>query len=286
MLKIGAHMSTAFGFANVVVKSAEIGANAFQIFSHNPRSWKIKTFKDEEFNDFRNNMNEFSFDFENTLVHSGYLINLASFRDDSWEKSISAMIGEINIMLKLGIKYYNVHPGSHLGKGEDYAFDRIAKALDKVFEHFDNTDFMILLENVAQKGNNVGYKINHIGEIIKRSSYSSRIGLTYDTCHGFDSNYDITKKNGVIGLLDEIEEHIGIEKFKMIHLNDTKYPLGAKKDRHELIGLGHIGLKGFENFLSFDEITKRPLILETPGDDSVHANDIQTVLKIFSSLKK
>ncbi len=283
-LKIGAHMSTIAGFSDVVRRTLEIGGNAFQIFSHNPRSWRVRNYKESEFLDFRSAVNDGNLDFNDLLVHAGYLINLSSPKDEGWRKSISCAIEEIKIAASLGIKYYNVHPGSHLGKGIEYAFDRIAEALDIILSSVEDKDVFILLENVAKKGNNVGWTIEQIGEIIKRSSYGFKLGLTYDTCHGFDSNYDIRTKPGVERLLNDIDKYVGFDKFKMIHLNDSKYPLGAAKDRHELIGEGEIGIHGFENFLSFDEILKRPLILETPGDDSVHAKDIAKVKNILKKL--
>jgi deoxyribonuclease-4 len=286
MLKIGAHMSTSQGFGEVVKRTKHIGGNTFQIFSHNPRSWRVRGYDKSEFEGFKTAMKENNVNFSDVLVHAGYLINLSSFKDDMWEKSINLAIQEIIVTAKLGIKHYNVHPGSHLGKGEEYAFDRISKALDRILTETKDLGVTILLENVAKKGNNIGWNMKQLGKIISRASYKDCLGITYDTCHGFDSYYDISKKDGVEKLLNEIDTFIGLEKFKMIHLNDSKYPLGAAKDRHEFIGQGYIGIKGFENFLSFEEILKRPLILETPGDDSVHAKDIETVKSIVKSLTK
>ena len=284
MIKIGAHMSTSGGFYKAVRRTIDIGGNTFQIFSHNPRSWKVRNYDQDEFESFKLVMTESGIRFSDVLVHAGYLINLASYKEDMWEKSINLMIQEIKVTAKLGIKHYNVHPGSHLGKGEKYAFDRIAKALDTVLEETQHLEVTVLLENVAKKGNNIGFKIEQLGKIIELSSYKDLLGITYDTCHGFDSYYDITKEEGAERLLDEIDSFVGLKRFKMIHLNDSKYPLGAAKDRHEFIGQGKIGVKGFENFLSFKEISRLPLILETPGDDSEHEKDINAVKKIFSKI--
>nr|WP_240739277.1 deoxyribonuclease IV [Marinitoga lauensis] len=233
---------------------------------------------------FKEKMKEFNISFDDVLVHSGYLINLATPNDENWEKSINLMKEEIRITSLLGIKYFNVHPGSHLGEGDEFGYDRIAKALDIILEEVNNLGVNILLENVAKKGGNIGWKMEQLGEIIKRSNFSGKLGITYDTCHGFDSNYDIRDRDDVRRLLDEIDKYIGLEKFKMIHLNDSKFSLGAGKDRHEFIGKGEIGIKGFETFLSFDEIIKLPMHLETPGDDTEHAEDIKVIKRIFSNI--
>ncbi|GAB6188906.1 deoxyribonuclease IV [Marinitoga arctica] len=281
MFKIGAHMSTSKGFYKVPEATVNIEGNTFQIFSHSPRTWKIKIPKESDIIKFKEKMKEFNIDFEDVLVHSGYLINLATPNDENWGKSIKLMIDEIKVTSMLGIKHFNVHPGSHLGEGDEFGYDRIAKALDIILGELNDLDIIILLENVAKKGGNIGWKMEQLGEIIKRSSYPDKLGITYDTCHGFDSNYDIRDKDDVRRLLNEIDKYIGINKFKMIHLNDSKFPLGAGKDRHEFIGKGEIGIEGFKTFLSFDEIIKLPMHLETPGDDSEHAEDIKTVKRIL-----
>ncbi|AEX85678.1 endonuclease IV [Marinitoga sp. 1135] len=284
MVKIGAHMSTSKGFRKVPEDTINIGGNTFQIFSHSPRTWKVKQPDEKDVEKFKYEMIKNNIAFEDVLVHSGYLINLASHKDENWQKSINLMIEEIKVTAKLGIKYFNVHPGSHLGKGDEYGYDRIAKALDIIFNEVKDLDIYILLENVAKKGGNIGWKIEQLGEIINRTSFKDRIGMTYDTCHGFDSNYDIRNKDGVRALLDEIEKYLGLDKLKMIHLNDSKFPLGAGKDRHEFIGKGEIGIEGFKTFFSFEEILKIPMHLETPGDDQEHAEDIITVRKILENL--
>ncbi|PNR97032.1 deoxyribonuclease IV [Petrotoga sp. 9PWA.NaAc.5.4] len=284
MVKIGAHMKISKGFRVVPEASVNIGGNTFQIFTHSPRSWKIIKIDEKDINDFKNNMKKYNINFEDALVHSSYLINLASPKEDIWENSINTMIEEIKFTEKLGITHYNFHPGSHLGKGEEYGIKRIIEALNRVFKEIENTKVIVLLENVAQKGGNIGYSMQQLGEIIHNSGLENRLGITYDTCHGFDSNYDIREKSEVQRLLDDIEEYVGLEKLKMIHLNDSKYELGAGKDRHEFIGQGNIGIKGFETFLSFEEILKLPLLLETPGDDAEHAKDIEVIKEILKNL--
>jgi len=271
--KIGAHMPISKGFHKVPYETIEIGGNSFQIFNHSPRTWKSSLPSKEESERFKNSVKDCKIDFENAFVHSGYLINLASPKDDIWRKSIKLMIDEIKICEKLGLKYLNIHPGSHLGEGEEYGLKRIIMALNEVFKEVDGSNVIVLLENVSPKGGNIGYRFEHLKHVM--SHFSDRMRVTYDTCHGFDAGYDITTSSGMKRLIDEIEKTVKIENIKMIHLNDSKYPLGSAKDRHENIGKGFIGIEGFRNFLSFEEFKYIPLILETPGSNFEHAEDIR-----------
>ncbi len=269
------------GFPAVPKETVEIGGNAFQIFPHNARQWRARLPDRATANQFKRNMKKYSISYEAAFCHSGYLVNLASPKEDVWKRSIDLLEKEIRICAALGIRYLNIHPGSHLGEGEEKGIDLIAKGLDEVFRRTEGLDVMILLENVAPKGSAIGYKYEQMKKIIERTSFPERIGVTYDTCHGFDAGYDIRTPEGVRKLLEEIDEMVGLERLKMIHLNDSKHPLGAAKDRHESIGLGYIGREGFKNFLSFDEIRRVPWILETPGGNEEHAQDIKRVLEII-----
>ena len=282
-LRFGAHMPTAKGLHNVPKETREIGGNAFQIFNHSPRSWKVKELNETTLKKFKDSMAKYGIDSDSAFVHSGYLVNLASPKEDVWKKSIDLLIEEIRLTHKLGLKYLNVHPGSHLGMGEKYGIDKIINALNHVLEKTGDTQVMILLENVSPKGGNIGYRLEQLKEIMDAVS-SNRVGVTYDTCHGFDAGYDITSEDGVRMLLDKFEGLFGLEKLRMIHLNDSKYPAGTPKDRHENIGKGFIGREGFKVFLSFEEIRKIPLILETPGSNLEHAEDLEVLKQILGEL--
>ncbi|AIY86129.1 MULTISPECIES: deoxyribonuclease IV [unclassified Thermotoga] len=279
MIKIGAHMPISKGFDRVPQDTVNIGGNSFQIFPHNARSWSAKLPSDEAATKFKREMKKHGIDWENAFCHSGYLINLASPKDDIWQKSVELLKKEVEICRKLGIRYLNIHPGSHLGTGEEEGIDRIVRGLNEVLNNTEGV--VILLENVSQKGGNIGYKLEQLKKIRDLVDQKDRVAITYDTCHGFDSGYDITKKEGVEALLNEIESLFGLERLKMIHLNDSKYPLGAAKDRHERIGSGFIGEEGFAVFFSFKEIQEVPWILETPGGNEEHAEDIKKVFEII-----
>jgi len=272
---IGAHMSIAGGFHEVPLNSRKISANSFQIFPHSPRSWKNKIVEKSESSVFKENMIGSKIDFDKVLVHSSYLINLASPKEDVREKSINSLISQINIVDELGLNYINIHPGSFLNSTMKEGIERIASAIDIVFNN-SSENVEILLENVAKKGSNIGSNFSELRDIILKTSYKNRIGITYDTCHGFDSNYDITSEESVDRLLETIDKEVGLNKLKMIHLNDSKFPIGAGKDRHECFGEGNISKrnKGFRPFLANKVIKSIPLLLETPGDDKKHKEEI------------
>ncbi len=282
-LIIGAHMPIGGGFARVPRETIEIGGNTFQIFPHNPRQWYAKLPSEDDVVHFLRDVKKYNLNPEYFLCHSGYLINVASPRDDVWEKSVELLEIEMKICAKLGIKYLNIHPGSHLGEGEEIGIERIAKALNLVMEKEKSVH--IMLENVVMKGGNIGYNFFHMRRIIEQCKYHERIGLTFDTCHGYDAGYDVTKPEGIQKLLEEIDKEVGIERLKFVHLNDTKNTLGSNKDRHENIGNGNLGVEGLKVFLSNTVFSSLPLLLETPGDNPEHAEDIAKVKEIYDSIE-
>jgi deoxyribonuclease-4 len=283
VLILGAHMSTSKGYHKVPENSLKIGGTAFQIFPHSPSQWKARFPTPEEINRFKNSMKKAGFTNEEVLIHSGYLINLASPKIEVWEKSVKLLKEEIKTVTSYGLKYLNFHPGSHLGKGLSGGLDRLAKGLDKALNESESDDIVLLLENVSPKGGNIGSTFEELKRILGLVSFSEKFGITYDTCHGFDAGYDITSKSGMENLMDEIDKTVGLNKVKMIHLNDSKFPPGSAKDRHERIGEGYIGDSGFACFLSYEYFREKPLILETPGKDQEHKQDIS---RIKSILKK
>ncbi|ABR31249.1 endonuclease IV [Thermosipho melanesiensis] len=279
MIKIGAHMPISGGFKRVPKETHEIGGNAFQIFPHNPRQWKAKLPKDDDVEIFKKRVKEYNLTEDSMLCHSGYLINIASPKEEIWQKSLELLILEMNICKTLGIRYLNIHPGSHLNSGVEKGINQIVKALNIAMEKEKET--FILLENVTKKGGNIGSTLEELKMIIEMVKYPERIGITIDTCHAFDAGYDITNKEKLDKFLKMIDKLFSLEKLKFIHLNDSKNELGSNKDRHENIGKGKIGVKGLKTFLTNETIQKIPWILETPGDNEVHKNDIKEVFNIL-----
>jgi len=282
LILIGAHMPTTNGIDKVPQETVKIGGNAFQIFGHSPRTWRAQIPSQSKVESFKEQMMKHKISSSSAFCHSSYLMNLASPKDDIWGKSVQLLITEMKICLSLGIRFLNIHPGSHLNSGETQGISRIVRAIDLALEKVP--EVVLLLENVSPKGASIGYKFSQIKNIVDSVSEPRRTGITYDTCHGFDAGYDITSVGGVRKLLDEIEDNVGLEKLKMIHLNDSKAPLGKALDRHENIGRGFIGDRGFSVFLSFEEIQKIPWILETPGSNEEHAHDIRHVKEILGMM--
>ncbi|RLL87656.1 deoxyribonuclease IV [Mesotoga sp. BH458_6_3_2_1] len=282
MIRLGAHMSTSKGFDKVPKDTVAIGGNTFQIFPHSPRMWRASLPKEEMASSFIDEMKEKSLDPFDCMVHSGYLVNIASPNEEVWEKSVNLLSLEMKITAALGLKYLNFHPGSHLGDGLQEGVERILKGLEMVLGENQENDVILLLENVAAKGNHIGSSFDELEMIIEGSAQPERIGITYDTCHGFDSGFEIRTNEGVLKLIDEIDSKVGYEKLMMIHLNDSKFPLGAAKDRHEMIGKGYIGKEdGFRVFLSNERIQEKPWLLETPGDDADHALEIKYIRELL-----
>ncbi len=270
------------GFEEVPRITTEAGGNAFQIFPHSPRTWSAKIPPKQVADAFKMEMKKFGISFDDAFCHTGFLMNLASPQKDVWEKSVQLFILEGKICEALGLKYLNVHPGSHTGAGMEIGIDNIARALDLFLQKIE--DVYVLLENTSPKGGNIGYNFRQMRAILEKVSKPSRVFLTYDTCHGFDAGYDITNKDGVKRLLNEIEQEVGFWRVKMIHLNDSKAPLGKPLDRHENIGKGTIGIEGFKCFLSFEEIRKISLILETPQEEDMYRKEIALVKSLLGEM--
>ena len=242
--------------------------------------WKV-SLNERESEKFKKEMDNYKLDRTKVLIHASYLINLASPKEDVWKKSKKLLKSELEIAHELNLGYVNVHPGSRLDTSLKSALERAGRAIYEVLKDSPK-DVTLLLENVSPKGGNIGYNFQQLKTIADISGCD--IKFTYDTCHGFDDGYDIRTQDGMKELLNEIGDTIGMDKLVMCHLNDSKYPVGFHKDRHERIGEGYIGKDGFANFLSYNEIRSMPMILETPGGDLEHAEDILVVKEILSLL--
>jgi len=205
-----------------------------------------------------------------------YLPNLASPKDEVYEKSVESLIMELNRCLKLRIPYLVTHLGSHLGAGIDVGFERIINAINKGLSEV-NGDVMLLLENTAGTKNSMGGSFEDIRYIIDRIDEPERVGVCFDTCHGFAAGYDLRTREAVESTIRKLDEIIGFERLKLVHLNDSKGGLNSRIDRHEHIGMGMIGEEGFRNILQ-SRLGKLPLILETPVDK--RRSDIENLNKV------
>lgn len=267
-MKIGCHVSIAGGIDNSVVRAGELGCNTMQIFSKNASTWREKILKEDEVENFRENLKNSNIN--SVFIHTSYLINLASPSDELYLKSINAFIEEMKRAdLLLDDPYLIIHPGAHTGAGEEYGIQRIIRALNIILEKSTdlNLKTMILLEDTAGTGTHLGYTFYQLKRMIEGAKDRKKIGICFDTCHAFTAGYNLSHQEGIEKTLEELEKYIGLDKLKVIHLNDSKFPLGSRKDRHMHIGKGYIGLEGFRVLVNHQYLKNLPFILETPKND-------------------
>jgi len=273
-MKIGFHMSIYGSIDKAVDRALEIGCNTLQIFTRNPRGWFARPLKDDEIKSFITKVK--GNDIKPVFSHMPYLSNLASPKNDVYAKSIDALITEMNRCERLNIPYLVTHLGSHLGYGVKVGLERIVKAIDIAFS-VAGERVMLLLENTAGTKNSIGGSFNDLQYIIEQTSYPDRIGICFDTCHAFAAGYDLRTEEAIEETIRKIDEKIGFNKLKLVHLNDSRGDLNSHIDRHEHIGLGKIGENGFRNILR-SAFASLPLILETPKD--YRRSDLENLMKV------
>ena len=274
-MQIGCHVSISGSIDKAVDNAVERKCSAFQIFTRNPRGWNVKNLTKENINDFKSKLKESKIDRFATCAHMPYLPNLASPKDDGFEKSVNTLVNEVERCAELGIPYLVTHLGSHLGTGEENGIKRLVKALKKAGE--TKNDVMILLENTAGQKNSVGSDFKQLGEIFNQLTPAKKFGICFDSCHAFVAGYDLRTKDKVKKVFDDFDKHVGIKNLKILHLNDAKGDVGCNLDRHYHLGLGKIGEKGIASIVKFANKQKIPIILETPIDDE--RDDFENIKK-------
>ena len=274
MLNIGCHLSSSNGLLSMSYISYSIGGNTFQFFLRNPKSGKSIQISDEDIKLFLefSKKNKFS----KIVAHSPYTINLCSSKSNVREFSRKMLKSDIEKMERIPENIYNLHPGSHTGLGISKGIEFISEALSDILSNKCKTT-TIVLETMSGKGTEVGSTFDELSSIIKNSNSSSNLGVCFDTCHMFDAGFDFDK---IDLILEEFDKKIGIDKLKLIHLNDSKNPIGSKKDRHECIGKGFIGMDVFKKIMNHEYLKNLPFILETPNDLIGYAEEIFTLKKM------
>ena len=272
MKRIGAHVSASGGVFNAPLNAAKIGADAFAMFVKNQRRWDAPPLSAEDTIAFKDALKQSGIRAEHVLVHDSYLINLGHPREAEREKSLNAFIDEIRRCEALGLRLLNFHPGSHLNEiSAQVCLDNIAGSLN--FAIANTTGIKLVLENTAGQGSNLGYDFAQLAYVIGKISNKDRIGVCIDTCHAFAAGYDLRSQQAYERTMSEFDRAIGYKFLSGMHLNDTKNELGVRKDRHESLGRGFLGLAAFENIMNDPNIDEIPLILETI-DDSLWAEEI------------
>ncbi|HEC56423.1 MAG TPA: deoxyribonuclease IV [Candidatus Syntrophoarchaeum butanivorans] len=275
MVKVGFHVSIAGSVDKAVDRAVAGGCDTFQIFSRNPRGWRIKELTPTEIELFIEKVKESRI--YPPVDHMPYLPNLASPEEDVYRRSVDALITELERCGMLEIPYLVTHLGSHKGSGLENGYRRVADAINTAFSRVDN-DVILLLENTAGTKNSVGGAFEDISAIMDLIDRIDRIGVCFDTCHAFVAGYEIRTREGLDATLKHFDEVIGLSQLKLLHINDTKGDLGSRLDRHEHIGLGMIGEDGFRVILRDPRLRDLPMILETPVDQ--RRGDLDNIRKV------
>jgi len=261
--RVGAHVSISGGIEKAVERQKDETGNCGQIFAGSPRTWSVSEYEDEDGEKFQEARDEE--DQNPYVIHSTYLVNLATPKEDLFEKSLDCLQSELDAASKLGVEFVVFHPGAHTGSGRENGIERIAEGIDELDIPETVT---LLLENTAGKGTTLGKSMGELREMIdKAETESDKIGVCIDTCHAHAAGYDLVSKEGFQDFIQEIKEDIGLDKIKVLHLNDSKDERGSEKDNHEDIGYGNIGEEGFRNLINSEKLKDLPMILETPSDN-------------------
>lgn len=262
-MRIGFHIAISGGFKKVVERAKKRGCETIQIFSRNPRGWLISKLNLKEVEIFRKEIEENKI--YPVFVHMPYLPNLASGEKTIFKKSLSALIAELERTESLGSNYLVMHIGKRMATDEEEALKNVALGVNEAFSKVQN-NVLLLLENTAGMGTEIGYNFESIKRIIDLIEDKERIGLVIDTAHIFEAGYNI--KEGLDETLRQLDDLIGLKKLYLLHLNDSKTDLGSRVDRHWHIGKGKIGKEGFKIILNHPLLKHLPAILETPKNDT------------------
>jgi deoxyribonuclease-4 len=267
--RLGAHLPLGNGMVKAADRAAEIGANALQIFGDNPTAWKRRAGPPAEQEAFRARLPEHGI--SPLVVHASYLINLAGPDPDFFERSIDLLAAELRDAPGLGARYVNVHIGSHRASGVDVGVERLADGIVETLARAGDAATTILLENSSGGGWGLGISVVELAAIAeavdRRGVGAERLAFCLDTAHAWGAGYDLSSLSATDELLEEYQRRIGIDRLRVIHLNDSKSALGSRMDRHEHVGAGQIGETGMAHILRHPLLSHVAYILETPGMD-------------------
>ena len=268
MLHIGCHLSSSKGFLAMGRQALALGADTFQFFTRNPRGSKAKELDPSDAAALMELLAEHRF--APIIAHAPYTLNLCGAEEKNRAFARDTMADDLSRLEHLPGQYYNFHPGSHVGQGTETGIALIADALNAILRPDQTTT--VLLETMAGKGSEVGGRFEELREILDRVELGGKMGVCLDTCHVSDAGYDIS--GDLDGVLTEFDRIIGLDRLKAIHLNDSKNPIGARKDRHERIGFGCIGLEALTRVVRHPALRDLPFCLETPNELPGYAGEI------------
>lgn len=276
---LGAHMSIAGGVDLAIARGVSIGCAAIQLFTKSNTQWAARPLPEEEVQRFRaerarhGNLP--------VVAHDSYLINLCSPDDLLYEKSVDACLLELERCARLGIETLVVHPGGHMGQGEDFAMRRLAGAIDRIHDRVPESGASIALETMAGQGTIIGHRFEQIAGIIALTRNPDRVGVCLDTCHVFAAGYDLRTPAAYAETVRAFAGTIGFERLRAVHVNDSKRDLGSRVDRHEHIGKGFLGLQAFRLLMNDPRFLEVPLLLETPKDEKTLREDVDNLDRLI-----
>jgi deoxyribonuclease-4 len=279
-MRFGFHISIAGGFTKVIERAKARDCKTIQFFSRNPRGWKYSPLDKKEVEEFRSSIK--STDLFPIFLHMPYLPNIASLKSKFYNRSVDSIAEDLKRADQLGAQYLIIHIGHRLESSEDEAIEAVSRGINQAFEKVRNS-IILLMENTAGQGTEIGYKFEQIKKIIDQVEQNQRMGVCLDTAHSFEAGYDLSKKEGIERTLESFDQMIGLKRLHLLHLNDSKTPLGSRKDRHWHIGEGYIGLEGFRYLIHHPLLQHLPGIMETPRKDTVE--DLKN-MKVIRSLVK
>ena len=273
-LRLGAHMSISGAPANALVAGRSIGCDAIQMFTRNANRWSSKDLTPKEISDFHQARADTGID--PVVAHSSYLINLGSPDEALWQKSLGALVTEMSRSQQLGIVDYILHPGAHMGAGEEAGLARIARGLTEALAATKGMDVIILLETTAGQGSVLGHRFEQLAWLIEHVQPEARSGVCFDTAHALAAGYEYRTRESYEALWREFDAIIGLRRLRAIHLNDSLKDLGSHVDRHTHIGKGYVGLEAFQMLLNDPRLRRAPMLLETPKSEDLH-EDIENL---------
>ena len=261
---LGAHQSIAGGYYRAAEIARQCGCDCVQLFTKNNNQWRAKELTDDDAVRFQAALREAKV--LHPLSHDSYLINLAAPDEALWRRSLEAFIIELQRAERLGIPYVVTHPGSYTSSSEQAGLKRIVQALDETHRQTRGLQVRTLLENTAGQGTNLGWRFEHLAEIIGSVKDPDRLGICIDTCHVFAAGYPLATQKQYKATFRDLDKLVGLKLIKAFHLNDSKRELGSRVDRHEHIGKGQLGLEPFRFMLNDSRFKKIPMYLETPKE--------------------
>jgi deoxyribonuclease-4 len=281
-MRLGAHLSTAGGLHTAFPRGEELGCTAIQIFLSSPRQWRGRDLSEEDVAKFRAAWR--ASECKACFAHDIYLTRLGSRDRTIRRKSRAALVQELHACERLGLDGLVVHPAGDPGAAQPArVLDRVARSLDAVLEEADGDRTPILLETTAGQGSDVGHRFEQLGRIVEKTRRSDRIGVCLDTCHVFAAGYDISTGEGYVSTLEAFDREVGLDRLKVIHLNDSRRPLGSRVDRHTHIGEGQIGEAAFGWILRDRRLARLPKLIETPKEGGMDRVNLERLRRLSAA---